>query len=117
MRTDIQAAVTRTGGAVGSGVDVSGISAGWTLGVKIGPFSAGESASIQIEDSVDDFAADTRVVAVIPLTGGQVSGAERNVSIRPYELNSRIGVANATMRAVLKDLSGGSITYALWLEH
>lgn len=118
MKTDIQPTVSKTANFTGAAVDVSSIAArSWTLFVKVVSFTAGQSAVLTVEDSVDNFASDVRPVVVQHVVGGTSSDAENLIGYRWHQApDTRFGTASAKLRIKLNALSGGSITYSAWVE-
>lgn len=117
MTTTLQAAVSKTATFNGTGVDISGVDRNaWTLRVRVISFT-GETARLEVQDSLDAFASEAKTLYVQDITGPVVAGAEQVFSLRWYERpTARVGVASATARVVLSAISGGTIQYEVLLE-
>jgi len=118
MRTDIQTTVAKTAAFTGASIDVSGIPAkSWTLFIKITGLTAGQSAVLTVEDTVDNFSADVRPVLVQHVTGGQPANAENVFSFRWHQMpDARFGTASAKLRMKVASITGGTLTYSGWFE-
>jgi hypothetical protein len=115
-------------GAVGSGVDISGITGDFTICVEVIAMTDAKTARIQFEDSVNAF------TAVIPLWVAHVVGKEgdggatftagtympttEKQSVKSYQLRSnRFGVSAAVLRPNVTVLSAsGHCTFNAWIE-
>ncbi len=122
------AAVVTSTGAVGSGLDISGVTGPATLCLEVISMTAGKTARVQIEDSVNAF------TAVIPLhvfhvegqmgdgaaswAAGQYNPATEKQSVQKYQLrNNRFGVSSAVIRPNVTAIDGSSeLVINVWLE-
>lgn len=128
-RLFLQTVVSKIGTFTGTGVDVSvvlptGGSAGAspsqvaTLCVHIVSLDAGQTARIQITDSTDSFASDIVGVAVVQVQGGETLAADRTMRFSWYDIpDARFGVTSAKMRADVTRITGGTLTYEVWIEY
>lgn len=116
-------------GAVGAGIDISGVTGDATLCIEVISMTDAKTARIQFEDSVNAF------TAVLPLwlvhiTGKMGEGTATTVaagdynpttekqSVRKYQLrNNRFGTSAAVLRPNVMALDASShITFNAWLE-
>jgi hypothetical protein len=110
-----------SGGYVTEALDVSGISAPWTIRLRIEGLSANSAAVIYIQDSATGFVSDVQNLAVYQVSGG-VANASQEIekTWRDYELGptARIGVQNGRLRVLIYSLtSGASITTTLLVQN
>jgi hypothetical protein len=123
--TDIQASVTRTAAANGSGVDISGITEDFTLVLEILSFTANAgqtpTAQFTFEDSVNAFT-NQIVVATFNQKGavnadGKQHGMKQTWRKRDL-VGLRAGTGSAVLRCSLASIggTGASITYKAYLQ-
>jgi hypothetical protein len=110
-----------SGGYVTEALDVSGITAPFTLRLRIEGLSANSAAVIYIQDSATGFVSDVQNLAVYQVSGG-VANASQEIekTWRDYELGptARIGVQNGRLRVLIYSLtSGASITTTLLVQN
>jgi hypothetical protein len=99
-----------------TGLDISGISGDFTIFLEVTGMTAGKTARIQFEDSVNAFTASVPV-AVINVTGALTSAASQVFDIRKYQLpNNRFGVTSAVLRVNVTAIdSGSSLSLHAWI--
>lgn len=117
--------VNATGPVPGT-LDTSGITGDYTVCARIRGLGPGQKLKLAIEDTVDGTTpfSEATAVAVFDVDGSDsnvASGANASEGVtfklRSYDMPStRIGVANAKMRANVKALSGGSAEVEAWLD-
>ena len=118
-RTTLQALTTQTGPFTGSAVDVSGITGDFTIKLRVDALTAGNSARLIFEESVDNFTTVIETGAGLNTATGLTSGPEGvTVSFKRRDFGSlsKIGAPNGKLRIRLAAIDGGSITYESWSE-
>jgi hypothetical protein len=116
-RTYLQALVSKTATFAGSSVDVSGLSTNATLVIRVQSFDAANTARIQVTDSADGFSSDIVAVTVQHIQGGETASADLVFRIPWYDIpDARFGVSSAHMKAQVTSISGGTLTYEVWIE-
>jgi hypothetical protein len=117
ITTSVQT-VTATGPVTPTtGLDISGVSGDATVVVEVSGLTAGKTARIQLEDTVNAFTAAT-ALAVINVTG-QIDGRSSDrYTWRKYQLpNNVFGSASAKLRANVTALdAGATLSLHAWLE-
>ena len=114
----IQSSVTKTAVFTGTGVDVSGITADWTLKIQITSMTA-NNARFQFTDSVDGFVSDIVAGPSLDANGTYTPATDRVKSWKKQDFKSlRIGVASAKLRLDITRIdAGASVTYNAWIEY
>lgn len=120
-QTSLQAKTTATTAGNGTGVDVSGLAAGyWTLKLKIDALSPNAgTVRFQFTDSVDNFSSDKLAGPTVSCLGGEASNNPKTYSFNQYDFpDFRIGTASAKVRVDLTAINGTSpsVTYEAWIE-
>jgi len=112
--------VTATGAVTATaGIDISAITGDATIVVDVQSLTAGKSARIQVEDSVNAFTA-AAALAVFDVVGkiDSTVAASIRFSKRKYELpNSQFGVSSGLLRVNVTALDASStLKLHCWLE-
>jgi len=128
LTTGIQT-VTATGAVTPTaGVDISGMTGDVTLCIEVISLTAGKTARVQIEDSVNAFTASLPVAVFnfvgqegqggTSYTAGAYNPTTEKVSVRKYQLpNNRFGTASALARVNVTALdSSSSLSLHAWIE-
>jgi hypothetical protein len=121
--------VTATGAITPTaGVDISGMTGDATVSIEVISMTAGKTARIQLEDSVNGFTASVPVAVFdtagligqggTSYTAGAYNPTTQKFTVRKYQLaNNRFGTASAVLRLNVTAIdSASSITLNAWIE-
>jgi hypothetical protein len=100
-----------------TGLDISGISGEVTICLEVTSMTAGKTARIQFEDSVNAFTASIPLAA-FNVTGAIAPAASQVFNVRKYQIpNNRFGVTSAVLRVNVTAIdAGASLSLHAWIE-
>lgn len=120
-RLYLQALISKTATFTGAGIlvdstTVVGVNA--TLVIRVASFDAGQTARIQItQGTISGSFSAGAAVFVQQIQGGETASADLVFRIPWYEVpDTPWGVSGTAARADITSISGGTITYEVWLE-
>lgn len=125
----IQAKVTKTAQFLGTGVDISAITADWTLVLEIMGMNSGNGARFVFEDSTNSYTTYNTDIFPGPsvAVAGQIgsSSTPNYPDVKRYTWSKRdfpdlqFGVSSALLRLNLTNITGSSksVTYQAWVEY
>lgn len=116
--TDIQAKVTKTATFDGSSIDISAITADWTIILEVLAQNDGDNVRFSFEDSVDAFTTPLQAMSVSTSGKTTKDGARRYTFFKRDFPNLRMGVSSAVLRLSIVEFTGSSksVTYQSWIE-
>lgn len=120
--TQVQSLVTKTAAFTGSGIDVSGITGDWTLKIEVQALSDAVTATTPqvrfvFEDTVNDYTASL-AGPTISFKGTLAASYDKVKSFKKQDFpDLRLGTGSAQLRLKLSAIeSGGTVSYASWIE-
>lgn len=113
-QTAVQASVSKTGTFNGSSIDISGITGDWALEITVQSLSAGGSARLTFDDSVDAFTAS--LPGPVVHVAGTINQPKTFVFTKKDWPNLRFGTASAVGRLAIKAISG-TLVYQSFLKY
>ena len=129
LTTGVQT-VTSTGAVTPTaGVDISGMTGDATVCIEVISLTAGKTARVQLEDSVNGFTASLPLDVFnfvgqegqggTSYTAGAYNPTTEKLSVRKYQLpNNRFGVTSALLRLNVTAIDGSSsLSLNAWIEN
>jgi hypothetical protein len=117
VHTEIQASIQKTAVFTGSGVDISGITADWTIKLQVSQLTAGSIARFVFEESVDGFTT-TFGGPTWEFKGDIESTFDKVKSIKKQDFPGLVfGTSGGKIRLHLTELTASSsVTFHGWSE-